>query len=1471
MLRKAMHVLLGTIFVVSFGIQASWAVSFGKMDIASKMGEPFYAEVPLRLNDNETLRKTSVELGSAADYRILEVYRNAVLNAIRTDIVDDERGVRVTLSSDAAIDEAFFNVVLKVRYGRSTHYKKIPVFLDVPAISVTESAPAKPVSAVNAATVDPTSSSAFITKNPEGLKPEKKEAFEEVVDDELAADENAFNAYDGWARTAKYGPMVYGDTITTVAKRLRLDDTFTNKQVMVALFEKNKAQFSNNNINLIKAGAFLDVPSANEVGQVSPSQAKQFLSEQNKAWKSMQKNSKYAALAEAQRTRYSSRVRIGQQATGVATQPSSKQVMGDATVDEKQAANASVAANDDVSTRTAAVVKNLERKLVQKGAAFTALQEKMASLEAQLAQTNIDEKGSVLTGQPAPDDATTAAIEAQNKRLELVITRLKTQLEQAKTNVNQTSGDTSWMLYALIGLAVLVLSLLIAVLMLLKRGRQHPAEKDVQDEDIASADEEAEEEQDLDATRLMDADEFDMPSEDSDDTGDASELDASSAMFGEMDGDLEEIPDLTDEETGEMEPFNADEAPDPNVNYLEDADVYLRYGMEDEAEQQVRMALKLEQDNPEAHAKMVKIQKAKGDDTAMNEAIAAAKVVLTGGALTLFETAIADEDSVLEQSEEDLSLGDLPSAAVEEVDANDIDVGSIDFDSNVDVALEEESASSDDGEIDFDFSDIGKGEESIDAASDVKDDDLPDLDIDFDIADLGDEQEIDETPSVDGKNEESHGLISAELDEVDVEGLEASDIEEFVDGLGEDAELSSLDDDDDVLGVDSIDFGDMDLGETSEVQLENGTQLISTDGFDLDSVDGLNDFELDKLQSEAEAEKNATSVDVDESSADPFLDANQALEDKGESEAGEDWDAESIGLLVGEEEDALSLLEEKKEKLEDDGTADIKLEDLDIDKTETDTVADESENIGLDDDIDADVSLNDLDMDFDLPDLDTEEAVATDSTEESGVDLDVSMNASEDIGLDDLDMDFDLPDLDGDVESTSDDTDATFVMDAGDSGETDADESGNIGLDDDVDADVSLDDLDMDFDLPDLDTEEEVVTDSTEESGVDLDVSMDAGEDISLDDLDMDFDLPDLDNDVEPALDDADSTFIMDADGASDDNKTEDAADTDISLNDLDMDFDLPDLDAEETVATDSTEESGVDLDVSMDAGEDISLDDLDMDFDLPDLDAEETVVADSTEESGVDLDVSMDAGEDIGLDDLDMDFDLPDLDGDVESTSDDELIDLDASPDREESDDILLLDTGDESIDSIDTGLDDLDISTTTVDPVRLGLDNEDTDLDISLEVEDDELGLLADLDADLSELEMHEESIISDVSKLASKDDVEDLDISELKTADVMLDEADDLDKTFVLNDVEKNKAMLKEGEEEASNHFENIDDALAGASSVGDDEKDPMLDAFSSTEELENIHTQNPMDTGAVNVELDSLLSDLDGLLDEDKDKK
>jgi FimV-like protein len=1294
-----MHVLLGTIFVVLLGVQAAWAVSFGKIDVASKMGEPFYAEVPLRLSDTESLKKTSVELGNPADYRILEVFRNPVVNTIRTDIVDDERGVRVTLSSDAAIDEAFFSLILKVRYGRSTHYKKFPVFLDPPSATVVSADKAKPLPAVDAANTDPTLSTAFVDKTPEGAKPASKEAFEDIDENEAETEtiDQGFTPYDGWARTSRYGPMVYGDTITTVAQRLRVDDRFTNQQVMVALFEKNKAKFSKNNINLIKAGSYLDVPSAQEVSQISPSQAKQILSEQTKAWRAMQRDPKYAALAEAQRNRYAKRVRIGQTATGTARQPMatsggaiSGSSAGAGTLKDKPSAMAMEGKAAMPSAQAGVAVKELEKKLAQKDAAFTALQEKMAALEAKLAQAN---KAAGVAGganqnaasaassdqYATSTDATAAALEAQNKRLELMITRLKSQLDAAKANANSTDSSSmaDWLWYALIALAALVLALLVAVFMLMRKGREHPAEKEAMLEALADMDASEDEAsaEDLDATKLMDADEFDMPT----DLGESSdEADASAELFGGVD-DLEEIPELTDEETGEMEPFNPDddETPDPNVNYLEDADVYMRYGMEDEAEAQVRMALKLQEDNPEAHAKMVQILRAKGDDEAVNNAISAAKVALTGSALALFETAISGEDSVAEQSSDDAILEDLPSENVAEA-ADDIDIGSLDFEENADVALAEEDEKGTDSDIDFDFSDMAESTDNKDEREGAAEDAgeaLPDLDIDItDIADLdlNDAKEAEEDVVAEAHGE-AENSISGELDEV--EGISEEEVLEFTD---------SLKDEDDAL-----DFGDFDLGETAEVQLDAGTLLVSADGDGIEDQDGLNDFEIDKAKAAAEAEKNATAVDIDPDSEDPFAAAKAALDEKDKDQASVDWDVDSVGTLTGEEEDPLSLTDEKAEDIADDGTAEVELEDLD----------------------------------FDLPNLDADETKAdvgeasedkTVSDEEAAVELD----ADADVSLDDLDMDFDLPDIDAEEEG-KDDSDSTFIMDAGDTSEdkTTSDEEAAVELD--ADTDVSLDDLDMDFDLPDIDVEEE-------------------------------------------AKDDSDSTFIMDAGDSSEDK-------------------------------TASDEEAAVDLDVALEAS------------------------------------------------DGDDDFELMDFEG--------------------------------EDIESIDAGMDDLDISTTTVDPVRLGY----TDAEDSSESGDEEVDMLADLDADLSELEMHEESIISDVDKLGVGDEGGDT----TSGKDALSD--DDLDKTFILNDVAKNKAMLEEGaEKEKESHFANLDDALEGASSVSDD--DPMVDGFSSTEELDGIHEtidsieslkesdNDPMvETFGASKELDDLMKDLDGLLDEDKDKK
>jgi len=980
-LQRIMHVFLGTIFVLILGVQAVWAVSFGKVDVASKMGEPFYAEIPLRLSESESLRKVSVELGNAADYRILEVYRDPVLNAIRTDVIDDERGPRVTLTSDMAIDEAFFNVVLKVRYGRSTHYKKIPVFLDAPSVvsSAKVKMEATSIPAVSAANVDPTTSLAFVTKVPEGSKVATKEAFDTLVEED--APEDTFVPYDGWARTARYGPMVYGDTITTVAKRLRVDDRFTNEQVMVALFEKNKAKFSKGNINLIKAGVYLDVPLAKEVAQIAPSQAKYFLSQQNKAWKAMQKEARYAAIAEAQRTRYSSRVRIGQGATGVVSQ---SEPVSSTQVESPEVTKIKVESSESALSHTA--VKSVEAQLAQKDADLLALQEKMATLEARLLEAEKQVKAEK-QGVASADDATAAALEAQNKRLELVVTRLKAQLEQAKQNIPSESGMPDWVLYTLIALGLIILSLIAAVFILFKQTRQHPAERESILADTSS--------EDLDATKVMNADDFEMPAE----TPFASEADASGEHFG-MDGDLEEIPDLTDEETGEIEPFNVDEEPDPKVNYLEDADVYLRYGMEDEAEQQVRMALKLQPDNPDAHAKMVQIKKLKGDDAGMQTAITAAKAALAGSALAAFETAIAAEDSIeaAVPADADMGLTDVSQEGVEVSD--DIALSDLDLSQVEDVMSKGNEKEEDDGlDVDFDFSDMGltSDEESgTDTASRLDG---------FDIDDLKPEGEQEDftLTSIDASVDVGEGILDSEEVLVGEQGLEESDIHHSVDSIGvSEAEVDTLDAD--TIESTGIQGDPLSLANTGE---------------------HLNDLDMDFDLSDLDVDDEASATDAD---------ATLVVSEDEQAQAGVDDDVAQPESLDTSADEDVSL---------NDLDMDFDLSDLDVDDEASATDADatlvmgedEQAQAGVDDDVaqpesldtsaDEGVSLNDLDMDFDLSDLDisttavepvhqgADSSVADDSSSINGVDDSFAM-------LDDLDAELsELNKLEDELESES--------------------------------------------------------------------------------------------------------------------------------------------------------------------------------------------------------------------------------------------------------------------------------------------------------------------------------------------------------------------------------------------------------------------------------------------------------------------
>ncbi|MDX8395857.1 MAG: FimV/HubP family polar landmark protein [Mariprofundaceae bacterium] len=967
------HKIMLTFCILTLGLMGfvipSHAVSLGKVDVASHLGESFYAEVPLTLDDEEDISGIAVELASSSDYRILEVYRDRALNQIQANIESDSRGVRIELTSRGAVNAPFINLVVKIRYGLATHFKKYSIFLDLPR---TATAPVKPKAdeqpqpAVHA--VEPiVSHDKSATKNTEGAE--------------------AFAPYDNWARTSRYGPMVYGDTLTTVASRLRVDERYSKQQVMIALFEKNRSQFSQDNVNLIKAGTHLDVPTADEVERIRPEQARDILADHNKRWNQLRQQPQFEAVAEAQRSRYSNRVRIGKSATGTDAKPMVKPAddMQDSAV---QTGDAMSEVENAVSGKASVENATLKKELA-------AMEQQNAALQQKIAEN--DKKISKLSASVTSPDA--AASDARIKKLEMQLARLQSELDDARQNTN-ADGGIGWFIYVLAGLVLILLGGIGYLLSNRKPGHSSEISEEV-------------------ATPAMPN--FDEPVDTADVAMSTQEFESS---FGDEEIESPEdigIPELTDEDTSEFEAFQGDveDEADPNVDYLSEADVYMRYGMDDEAEQQVLMALKLREDNKEAHVKLVQVRKAREDQEGVDAAITAAKAILVGAGLSYFEEAIdADDDgggsedssledtippgelNVSEVSSEPQMIEKIAEEAAESSELDDLDLGDIEFNSG-EVDKDDGDQESDAGELDFVVEDIAE-KVSEEVVEDTSSDNEEDGGLDFDLSGL------DLPDFSDDSSDTAESLeVSAADDETMTDAVEAveekEDIKEEVQEEADESSMGSLDLSGDDMSFDltDIEIPDVDssTNEDESLDTKNMDKTVVMDWDkdtsvmgDLENIGSESGSDFEAVDAAEEVVDAAAEAPVDEPETEEDIvdfDLGDLDVDIGASVEGLDAEVDDFSSTIQANADDIVETEKPEVTIGDvSATDNFGLESLDLSTSEDDASADVDFNVledsvanlkTDDDSLDATMQLDSLleelgsISDEDLPSIDSED------------------------------------------------------------------------------------------------------------------------------------------------------------------------------------------------------------------------------------------------------------------------------------------------------------------------------------------------------------------------------------------------------------------------------------------------------------------------------------------------------------------
>ena len=244
------------------------ALGLGEIDMQSALNQPMDAVIELTAAKDADISKVKITLASQAAHKRIGLSRSRILNEFDFNIEKDRQGnIVIRITSHGAVHEPFLEFLLELTWPNGHLLREYTVLVDPPiTMPATPARPVTPVSRAPAATA---------VAQPRSRPTRSRPATATV---RTYASANTVSA-------DSYGPIRRNDTLWSIAERLRPDNTISMQQMMMALQRKNPLAFEGNNINNLKAGATLSVPSRDEILSVSAADAYRETTQQYATWK----------------------------------------------------------------------------------------------------------------------------------------------------------------------------------------------------------------------------------------------------------------------------------------------------------------------------------------------------------------------------------------------------------------------------------------------------------------------------------------------------------------------------------------------------------------------------------------------------------------------------------------------------------------------------------------------------------------------------------------------------------------------------------------------------------------------------------------------------------------------------------------------------------------------------------------------------------------------------------------------------------------------------------------------------------------------------------------------------------------------------------------------------------------------------------------------------------------------------------
>ena len=889
---QRLRLLLVTLFALYCG--SAFALGLGEIELKSALNQRFEAEIILSNVGDLEQGEIIPNLATQQDFDRVGVNRDYHLTDLRFNARVREDGAHIVhITSSKVIIEPFLNFIVEVIWPTGRILREYIVLLDPPVFS-----------SEGIEKIEPGMSSGNTSSARSGSRSNNRREIPPAPSVSNGRTEGVVT------QDEEYGLTGPGDTLWSIASKVRPNDRISVQQTMLALQRANPEAFINNNINLLKAGHVLRIPDESEIHAETSAEAVAEVRVQNQEFEDYRSGD--VTQLDARRT--ASRSSAGSDDSDndngelkllAADQSGARSGRDDARADELE--NSLAVAREDLD-RSRRANSELNVRLADIADQVETLNELVKLKDDQLAalRAELQRQAAETISQPA---------------VPVVVQQ-------------QASGSLLSNPLVLGGVGVLLIGLVAGALMMFRKRRQ-----DFQLDDNEFTEIMIEE----DEPKLSLSDDADEGSEEDSEYNDEDVTPQTSDVIGEaeiyiaygrfpqaisfLQNAIENEPQRTDIQLRLLEVYvQTEDATAFNLQYEQ-----LKLLRDDEA---TREGAELQAEIPGA---------AETSAAAMDATIVSSEPIAA-----IEDLGIDDDDLSFDLDDLDLTADTGEELRLDET----VELGDADLDLDLDAGLEEVTAESEeedldlalglDDEIDLDFGDdVGDGE---DDGLDLDLDDVLELDLDDASDDDALDLDLDDDDSLELGDDDSLELVDDDSPElVDDDSLELGDDDSPE--LGDDDSLELGDDD-------SLELGDDDSLEPGD---DDSLELVDDDAIELD-LDDDDALDLDLDLDLDDDDDDALDLDIsDDDALDLDLDDDGSLE-PGDDDSPEPGDDDSLELG---DDDSLELGDDDSLELGDDDSLELgdddSLELGDDDAIELDLDDDEEFDLG---DFDDDDELN---------------------------------------------------------------------------------------------------------------------------------------------------------------------------------------------------------------------------------------------------------------------------------------------------------------------------------------------------------------------------------------------------------------------------------------------------------------------------------------------------------------------------------